>query len=98
MDMNLTMLLLIAFVSALGGGAGGTYGALTYFDGRIRAQGDELAKLRYQQKHAQNSIGLLTELLRGKGFDIPASAMNVEAQGDVNIGGDVTGRDKVRGG
>jgi hypothetical protein len=77
-------------------GFGASFGSAAFFFTHINTLNARISKLEYEDKQNRTRINLLIDMARREGRDVPA-ALNIDAEGDVIVRGDVTGGSKRQG-
>ena len=79
-----------------GGAFGSALGVTMFFDSRLRELRARVAKLEYEARQSLQRQEFLIALMQRNGVVVPAATeINIGAGGEMNVGGDVAGRDKT---
>jgi len=79
-----------------GGAFGSALGVTMFFDSRLRELRARVAKLEYEARQSLQRQEFLIALMQRNNISVPAATeINIGAGGEMNVGGDVAGRDKI---
>ena len=72
-------------------------GATLFYDSRLRELRQRISKLEYEAKQYLQRQEFLIALMQRNGVTVPPAAteINIGPGGEMRVGGDVAGRDKV---